>query len=103
GEADRSRRALLARASLPVSLQVGAAQAERDRILRHVAGSLGHSSFGGLAARMVAGDLDSLALLAERFLDETEELYRGAFSEAARRELGLSLQELRRSDLPRLF
>lgn len=102
-EGDREGRARIARDARQVALQLQALEEERDQLLRELAEELGYRDPAHLGEALLGREGAALASLAEQLLDETDSLFRRAFAEAARRELGLSLDELQRADLPRLF
>jgi hypothetical protein len=102
-EPDRDRRAALAAAAVPALQRLEAARlAENERVDAAVK-ALGYRGYAdlGLALRQV--ELEPVAALARKFLDDTRDLHERAFAAAARRELGLAAGELERSDVPRLW
>ena len=102
-EPDRGRREKLDRARVeltdaelnPHHLRV--AEQRRDAMR-----ALGAETYRDLYARF-GFPLDELAGQCERFLAATEDLYVAAFDRLFQRRVGVSLDEARRWDLPRLF
>ncbi len=102
-ERDPARRRALAAGSAAVAEELDRMAVVRDAKAEAVARRLGYAGAAALGASLAHVDPEALARLADAFLSATEPTFRLAFAEAARRELGLPLHELRRSDLPRLF
>jgi hypothetical protein len=77
----------------------------RDRIaLQHsLAGELGYPSYRDLYATLKRVDFDALAEQTEAFTAATDDQYPRLLEPELRRTVGLGVDELRRSDLARLF
>jgi hypothetical protein len=102
-EPDRERRAALERAAAPVLREVEALRWAEEQAIDRAIRTLGYRGYADLGVALRQMELERMAALARKFLDDTEAPYRKAFAEAARRELGLSPEEVRRSDVPRLW
>ena len=102
-EPDRARRERLDRARVELTdtelntHHVRIAETRRDAMK-----ALGARSYRDLYARF-RFPLDELAGQCERFLAATEDLYVSAFDRLFRRRVGVSLEDAKRWDLPRLF
>lgn len=68
-----------------------------------LAGDLGWPSYRAMYEELKQVDLAALERQTRAFLDATADRYEGAVDEHLRRQVGLGLQELRRSDLPYFF
>ena len=102
-EPDRGRRELLDRAR--VELTDSELNPHHRRIAetrREATRTLGAETYKGLYTRF-GFELEQLAEQCERFLTETEDLYVSAFDRLFQRRVGVSLDEAKRWDLPRLF
>ena len=102
-EPDRDRRERLDRARVELSETqlnphyVTIAETRREATMR-----LGAANYRELYARF-GFPLEELGAQCERFLAETEELFVSALDRLFRRRVGVSLEEARRWDVPRLF
>jgi hypothetical protein len=102
-EPDRGRRERLDRARVELSEahlnphHVTIADTRREATMR-----LGAANYRELYARF-GFPLEELRAQCERFLADTEELFVSAFDRLFRRRVGVSLEEARRWDVPRLF
>src|SRR6266545_3096353 len=102
-EPDRDRRERLDRARVELSETqlnphyVTIAETRREAITR-----LGAANYRELYTRF-GFPLEELGAQCEHFLAETEELFVSAFDRLFRRRVGVSLEEARRWDVPRLF
>jgi hypothetical protein len=102
-EPDRGRRERLDQARVeltesglnPHHVRIG--ETRRDAVRR-----LGAETYRELYTRF-GFPLDELAGQCERFLEQTEDLYVAALDQLLRRRVGVSLEDARRWDLPRLF
>jgi hypothetical protein len=102
-EPDRGRRERLDQARVeltesglnPHHVRIG--KTRRDAVRR-----LGAETYRELYTRF-GFPLDELAGQCERFLEQTEDLYVAALDQLLRRRVGVSLEDARRWDLPRLF
>jgi hypothetical protein len=102
-EPDRERRADLERAAAPVLREIEALRIAEEAAIDRSIRALGYRSYENLGVALRQMELERMAALAQKFLADTEALYRKAIAEAARRELGLSPEEVRRFDVPRLW
>jgi hypothetical protein len=102
-EPDRGRRERLDQARVELTESglnphhVRIAETRRDAVRR-----LGAETYRELYTRF-GFPLDELAGQSERFLEQTEDLYVAALDQLLRRRVGVSLEDARRWDLPRLF
>jgi hypothetical protein len=102
-EPDRGRRERLDRARVELTgAELNPHHVRVAELRREAMDSLGVETYRDLYARF-GFRLDELAVQCERFLAGTEDLYVAAFDRLFRRRVGVSLEEARRWDLPRLF
>ena len=102
-EADHDRRLRAAAAAAPVLRALDENADATRAAIAALADRLGYRDAAELHSIFLPLPDARLRVLAEGFLAATDDAYRRALAEAARRELGLSPGELRRADLPRLF
>lgn len=103
GEASAEQRAKLQAASVPVLTQLLPLMDARTKAIDGAVTSLGYPSAAEFGAQLRGTSLEGLAILAEKTLAATQDLYVKAMDKAALDELGLPLSKLRRGDLPRIF
>jgi hypothetical protein len=102
-EPDRARRERLDRARVELTdAELNAHHLRIAETRRDAMHALGAQSYRDLYARF-GFPLDELARQCERFLAATEDLYVAAFDRLFQRRVGVSLEEAKRWDLPRLF
>lgn len=66
--------------------------------LHSIAGELGFGSYKALFSHLKKTDIDKLAVDMERLLEDTQGLYLASFPSLLKQELGLDIQDSRRSD-----
>jgi len=101
-EPDRERRGRLERARLELVEQLNPVLAEAHEQTVEAARELG----GGTYRALYEGfgfDLSALAARCEQLLADTEDLFVAAFDRLLRTRLGLAVDDVRRSDVPRLL
>jgi hypothetical protein len=76
--------------------------ARKEQEAQKIAKRLGYASYVALSEESRLVDLKALLAEGHRFLVATDELFKPLLAEVAQKELGLTLDKLRRSDLPRL-
>jgi hypothetical protein len=102
-EPDRDRRQRLDRARVELSdAELNPHQVSITETRREATTRLGAESYRELYTRF-GFPLEELAAQCNRFLAETEDLFVSAFDRLFRRRVGVSLEEARRWDVPRLF
>jgi hypothetical protein len=102
-EPDRGRRERLDRARVELSeTQLNPHYVTIAETRREATKRLGSANYRELYARF-GFPLEELSAQCERFLAETEDLFGSAFDRLFRRRVGVSLEEARRWDVPRLF
>jgi hypothetical protein len=102
-EPDRARRERLDRARVELtSTELNPHHRRIAELRREAMPALGSETYRDLYARF-GFRLDELARQCERCLVATEDLYVAAFDPLFRRRVGVSLEEAKRWDLPRLF
>jgi hypothetical protein len=102
-EPDRARRERLDRARVDLSeARLNPHHLAIAETRRAAAARLGADTYRNLYSRF-GFPLEELAAQCERFLADTEDLFVGAFDRLFRRRVGVSLEEARRWDVPRLF
>jgi hypothetical protein len=102
-EPDRGRRERLDRARVELTdAELNPHHLRIAETRRNATSELGVETYRDLYARF-GFPLEQLADQCERFLAETEDLYVAAFDRLFRRRVGVSLEEAKRWDVPRLF
>jgi hypothetical protein len=102
-EPDRARRERLDRARVELTdRELNPHYVRIAETRREAARALGAETYRDLYARF-GFPLEALGAQCERLLAETEDLYVSAFDRLFRRRVGVSLEEAKRWDLPRLF
>ncbi|HEY0839560.1 MAG TPA: hypothetical protein VGD74_05195 [Vulgatibacter sp.] len=102
-ETDHGRRMRIAASAAPVLRDLDEVADETEARIAALAERLGYRDAAELRALSLPLPMSRLKSLAADFLKATDDAYRLALAEAARRELGIGPGELRRADLPALF
>jgi hypothetical protein len=103
GEASSDQRSKLLGASVPVLARLMPLVEARAKAIDSAVKDLGYPSAAEFGARLRGTTLEGLAIVAEKTLVTTQDLYVKAMDKVALEELGLRLAKVRRGDLPRLF
>ena len=102
-ELNTEKRRRFYKSALPIVRKMNAPLAEREKRLTAILAPLGYASTRDFVQELRGTTLEEGAALAEAVLAATEEPWRAAMGELARRELRLAMADLKRADVPRLF
>ncbi|MCA1826330.1 MAG: hypothetical protein LC689_05260, partial [Myxococcales bacterium] len=101
-ESSAQKRAAIAQAESQAAQPLPPLVLARDAAIARAIASLRLGSWSEMEERTYGMPIAELAALAQKTLDATEEIAAAAVAEASVRNLGVTLDRLRRADLPRL-
>jgi len=103
GNGDRYKRKKLRDALVPVHRSLNALYEKKDKRIKEELERLGYGDYLEVAQLLRLADIGKLAKRAEEFLKLSRELYVKVMGEAVDKYLGLTLEQVRRYDVLRLF